>query len=324
MNNSATFCHIDQHQLLLVTGPDAKKFLQGQVTCDINLLSGEQGKIVQSTLGAHCTHKGRIVFSFRALQLAATDTDELIIALYIPNDIAEIAIAALKKYSVFSKVTITNAREQYTLLGIYGSDLTTAIPQYINDTSSIPIEPNTALHSHNGTIICLNSNRYELWLKTDQAARFLTQLNDQPLANNPYWDTLTIQSGIAEIHALSSGLFTPHDINYHQTGSGVSFSKGCYTGQEVVARMQYLGKLKRQLYLFTLDNSNDALKNFPKAGDSVYTSEKTQSVGDIVAISSHDQTIYLLASVIKEHAETAPIFIDIDYQKPLTLLAIDS
>ena len=315
MNTAITFCHLKQHQLLLVKGPDAKKFLQGQVTCDINALSEQSDTSIPVPFGAHCTHKGRIVFSFRGIQLPS-DTENQEIALSIPKDMADIATAALKKYSVFSKVDIHIDNDTYQLFGVNGKDVKNALQAFVgNDT--LPTETNTAIHTSAGTIICIANDCYELWLNTEQAQRFADHMANKTMADDEYWDEVKIRAGIVDIHTDTSGVFTPHALNYHNIGDAVSFSKGCYTGQEVVARMQYLGQLKRQLYLFT---SKEIMPIKLTTGCSLYAKDKTQSVGDIAMVSHYDQQTYLLASTIVEYAEKDAVFADADHQYPLQLV----
>jgi folate-binding protein YgfZ len=315
MNTAITFCHLKQHQLLLVHGPDAKKFLQGQVTCDINALSEQSDMSILAPFGAHCTHKGRIVFSFRGIQLPF-DTDNQEIALSIPKDMADIATAALKKYSVFSKVDINIDNDTYQLFGVNGKDVKNALQVFVGN-NALPTETNTAIHSSAGTIICITNDCYELWLNTEQAQRFTVYMENKAMVDDEYWDETKVRAGIVDIHADTSGAFTPHALNYHNIGDAVSFSKGCYTGQEVVARMQYLGQLKRQLYLFTCNEKNPLKLT---TGCSLYVKDKTQSVGDVAMVSHYNQQTYLLASTLVEYAEKDAVFADADYQYPLQLV----
>jgi folate-binding protein YgfZ len=315
MNTAITFCHLQQHQLLLVSGPDAKKFLQGQVTCDINALSEQSCMSISAPFGAHCTHKGRIVFSFRGIQLpSAADNQE--IALSIPKDMADIATAALKKYSVFSKVDINIDNDTYQLFGVNGKDVKNALQAFVGN-DALPTEINTAIHTFAGTIIYIANDCYELWLNTEQEQRFTAHMANKAMVDDEYWDETKIRAGIVDIHADTSGVFTPHALNYHNIGDAVSFSKGCYTGQEVVARMHYLGQLKRQLYLFT---SKEKMPIKLTTGCSLYDKDKTQGIGDVAMVSHYNQQTYLLASTIVEYAEKDAVFADADYQYPLQLV----
>jgi len=313
METEITLCHLRQSQILRINGPDAKKFLQGQVTCDINLLDKKDPVFVPAPLGAHCTHKGRILFSFRAIEIPP-DNDTQTIALSIPSDISDIAIAALKKYSVFSKVDIDTDKETYQLFGINGKNAESTLRTLVGDQEAIPTEANTALITSSTIIVCIAKECYELWLTTAQAQDFTERMSDNKILDDEYWNEIKIKAGIADIHANTSGMFTPHAINYHNIGNAVSFTKGCYTGQEVVARMQYLGQLKRQLYLFV---SKETMATQPAAGDSLYVKDKTQSIGEVAMVSHYHQNTYLLASTVVEHAEKDRVFADSHYQHAL-------
>jgi folate-binding protein YgfZ len=239
MTPALTVCPINNHSLLLIKGPDARKFLQGQVTCDIETLGNQKTddrSHITNTLGAHCTHKGRVVFSFRALPL-----DEHTIALQVPTDIIDTATAALQKYIVFSKAEIINASAEYFLYGFQGDEAHSTLEQLI-ETNNLSNEPTHAFQNNKGTVLCIGPQRYELWLNAEQAKSLNDALTHQINTDAHYWDLLNINAGIAEIRQTTSGLLTPHAINFHQIDYAVSFQKGCYTGQEVVARMHYLGK----------------------------------------------------------------------------------
>lgn len=315
MNNINTVCQIDNHSLLLVRGPDARKFLQGQVTCDIEQLSiqtTDNGDLLTTSLGAHCTHKGRIVFTFRALPL-----DEHTIALNLPADMMNIATTALKKYIVFSKAELIDASEEYKIIGVHSESAT---QQLTNVIPNLPSTIDTAINHEKGIIICLSSGRYELWLTQKQYTTIVKLFTDYPLSSGQYWDFANINDGIGEIQTATSEKFTPHAINLQSTSRGVSFQKGCYTGQEVVARMHYLGKLKKQMFLFELPRT--LIDELPKIGHPLYSPGKSQSIGEIVLIAEHGSEVHLLASVTVEQANQNLIYVDQTCQKKLNLLPL--
>jgi folate-binding protein YgfZ len=157
--------------LLKITGPDAKKFLQGQLTCNLDEVTEEP------RLGAHCNPQGRIISLFR---IFLKDENYF---LQMPPSMIPIALKALKKYAVFFKVELSDASSEIK------------ISEKIN------------------------------------------QQNKQA----------EIENGIAEIYPETSEKFLPHELNLPTLG-GVSFNKGCFTGQEIIARMQYRGKLKTRLF----------------------------------------------------------------------------
>ena len=153
--------------VISVTGPDALKFLQGQLTCDMNLLSE-----THPLRGAHCNLKGRVEAIYAISMQGET------ILLKTPDDVAEHALKHLQPYSRFSKVKL------------------------------------------------------ELTL-TDETVDSITRIAE-------------IQTGIAQLHPDTVGRFLPQELGLIELGA-VDFKKGCYLGQEIVARLHYLGKLKKQL-----------------------------------------------------------------------------
>ncbi len=311
---SNLICPIDHHSLLLVRGADARKFLQGQVTCDIDALTLEStgnNTIATTTLGAHCTHKGRMVFNFRAMPL-----DEQTIALNIPSDMMDIATAALQKYIVFSKAELINASDDYELIGIEGDDAIATLQSLLG---ALPEHDNSAIHHSDGIALRLSKNRYELWLSTDQAKTINNHFESLETSNNNFWDFATITAGIAEIRPTTSEMFTPQAVNLQAVGDGVSFKKGCYTGQEVVARMHYLGKAKRQMFLFELPEN---ITELPNIGDPLFSPEKSQSIGDIILAAKYNERACLLASVTVDQAEQDAVYIDSQYQQKLHRLAL--
>lgn len=233
--NSTTI--VSDRGFIQISGPQAEKFLQGQVTCDVRAAK-DKGSII----GAHCNPKGRILFTFRLFLRALSPTplpqsppprggegnalEQDAFLLCLPKSQVEYAIAALKKYAVFSKVTVEDVSEQ-----VHSSD-------------------------------------------------FLS----------PDWKVTDIESGIAEIHPETREQFTPHEINYHELG-GVSFDKGCYTGQEIVARMHYLGKLKTKLVLLQQTE-------LPQRGEKIL-SQEGEPIGQIVDFAEKNEGEYLVLAIKK-------------------------
>jgi len=286
---STQFIDISDHGLLLIKGPDAKKFLQGQVTCDVNTLNFSDGQN-QTNLGAHCTHKGRMLFSFRACMV-----DEHTIGLSMHKDLITSALSALKKYSVFSKVELSDGTDDYHLIGFVGnnvSSLERIIP-------TLPDTPNTATQYQGMTAICINSNRYECWIPNAKVSPVIELSSTQTDSNQEHintWSALNIADGIGEVRPETVEEFIPQMLNYQIIGNAISFKKGCYTGQEVVARMHYLGKLKRHMYRFSTD-SNTTIT----AGTPLYTPDSSQAIGHIV-VSAHVENGQECLAVVTEDA----------------------
>lgn len=218
--------------LMAVTGPQAKAFLQGQVTCDIRELTPGE-----SRLGAHCDPKGRMQVSFRAL---ATGEEQVLLRL--PRSMVEATTASLGKYIVFSKAELSDETGHYLVRGLCGPDARKQLAGALVEPAP---EPGQWVAHDGGFIVTLDEQRYECWL-TEAQAEVLDRHFGQPTAGDTQWRLLDIRAGLGEVLPQTLGLFTPQLLNFTQIG-GVSFRKGCFTGQEIVARLHYKGKLKQRM-----------------------------------------------------------------------------
>ena len=282
MADSAFFCTLSHEGVLAVRGADASKFLQGQLTCNLNYLSD-----TQASLGARCTQKGRMQSSFRIL----LQGDGVLMAM--ATELLEPQLADLKKYAVFSKSKLTDESAAWVRFGVDHGDaalgsLGLALPA---DTDSVA--------RHDQLIaIRVSPDRAELWVSADQADVVKGQLSAL-LAEGDLnqWLLGQIRAGIGQVMPGTRELFIPQMLNLQAVG-GVSFKKGCYTGQEIVARMQYLGKLKRRLYRLKLDA--DAL---PEPGTPLFSPTHGSSIGEVVIAARAEQNIELLAVLQAEAAD---------------------
>ncbi|NRB37494.1 MAG: folate-binding protein YgfZ [Pseudomonadales bacterium] len=250
---------------LQIEGPDAAKFLQGQLSCDVNAVSPEH-----SSIGSHCTPKGRMLSSFRILQVHA---ERFLLAM--DHSIIEEAKKALAKYIVFSKAEIQ--KNDWVAIGLHGEQAKNNLQ---NIFSSIPEGDYQQLIKDDAIIICTSQKQqsYEIYLSPEQAIILWPRLSQGIAIHNAQQQTLIQHDlGLVFIEQASFDAFIPQMFNYQATPA-VNFKKGCYTGQEIVARMQYLGKLKRHMYHYLLE-CNQPLNT----GDSVYIADKKQAIGDIVS-----------------------------------------
>lgn len=290
------------HQsLLLVKGPDAIKFLQGQVTCDIRELSEPVTRI-----GLQCNPKGRILLSFRALQINAET-----IALRIPTTMMDKAKSSLGKYIVFSKAKLHDDGE-YQLFGIYG-DGARRVAETIFDKLPATVDGWSEKDGH--FLIQLAEDRFECWIKAADVAAFEQQLDAHTVSGSQNdWELLKIRSGIADIYPETIELFTPQEINY-QLIDGINFRKGCYTGQEIVARLHYRGKLKRHMYHFELTGNQ-----LPAPGAALVNATTRNVCGHLVtAAKSADSKIEILASLLDEQLDQVTLETSTEILKQLSL-----
>lgn len=148
----------------------------------------------------------------------------------------------------------------------------------------------------------VSPGRAELWVPAEQADAIRDQLTatlEQADLNE--WLLGQIRAGIGQVMPQTRELFIPQMLNLQAVG-GVSFKKGCYTGQEIVARMQYLGKLKRRLYRLSLD-----APQMPEPGTPLFSPSHNSSIGEVVIAAKADQSVELLAVLQAEAADSGDV-----------------
>ena len=300
MPTSAFFCLLPHEGVLSVQGPDAAKFLQGQLTCNLDYLDDSH-----SSLGARCTPKGRMLSSFRIVPHAQG------YLLAMASDLIEAQLADLKKYAVFFKVQLQDASADWVRYGIRGVAEMPLTPALV-----APVEPGT-LQTANGMLaLRLDENRIELWVPQAQAEAVHEQLR-AALAERPLeaWLLQQIRAGVGQVFGATRELFIPQMINLQALG-GVSFRKGCYAGQEIVARMQYLGKLKRRMYRLALDGATPAI------GAELFSPVHASSVGEVVLAASTENGCELLAVVQEDALADGRLSLDKSADSSLRLLEL--
>jgi len=286
MADSAFFCTLSHEGVLAVRGADASKFLQGQLTCNLNYLSD-----TQASLGARCTQKGRMQSSFRIL----LEGDGVLMAM--ATELLEPQLADLKKYAVFSKSKLTDESAAWVRFGLEHADAA-----LISLGIELPHDTDSVVRNDGLIAIRVSPERAELWVAADQADPIKGKLSAHLAEGNlNQWLLGQIRAGIGQVMPSTRELFIPQMLNLQAVG-GVSFKKGCYTGQEIVARMQYLGKLKRRLYRLTLDASE-----LPEPGTPLFSPTHGSSIGEVVLAATAEQNIELLAVLQAEAAEAGDI-----------------
>lgn len=286
MADSAFFCPLSHEGVLAVRGADAAKFLQGQLTCNLNYLND-----THASLGARCTQKGRMQSSFRIV----LQGDGVLLAM--ASELLEPQLADLKKYAVFSKSKLTDESAAWVRFGLADADQ--AIASLGLD---LPAETDSVARHEELLAIRVSPGRAELWAPAAQAEPLHNQLA-ATLAEGDLnaWLLGQVRAGIGQVMAQTRELFIPQMLNLQAVG-GVSFKKGCYTGQEIVARMQYLGKLKRRLYRLSLNG--DAL---PEPGTPLFAPSHNSAIGEVVIAARADEGIELLAVLQAEAADSGDV-----------------
>jgi len=288
-----------------VSGEDKHKFLQGQLTNDINAISSSL-----SHLSGLCTPKGRL----RALFTIFSRQDKLYLQLPLP--LLEENLKRLKMFVMMSKVELKDVSDELIKIGIYGRKA----KKHLKEAGfSIPTEANMVSENNDIVLIRLadKTPRFECIGPKKSIEKLWIQLQPQAqLLNTSQWRLLDIQSGTPNIFAQTNETFIPQMLNL-QVLNGISFKKGCYTGQEVVARMQYLGKLKRRMY-----RAHCETKQLPLPGAALHSasSKSGQGAGNIVdAQFSLNGGVELLAVITSEAVENKDTFLDEAMEIPLNI-----
>lgn len=233
------------------------------------------------------------------------------IALRIPSSMMEKAKASLGKYIVFSKAKLVDGNG-YQLFGLYGNAAAEIVRQWFDQ---LPSDKEGWVEKNGSYLIQLATNRYECWVATEDAETFTQMLIGKTTEGDiHHWHLLDVQAGIADVVPETIELFTPQEINYQLIG-GVNFRKGCYTGQEIVARLHYRGKLKRHMYRFS------AIANLlPTPGSAVVNAHTQQVCGHVVtAAPNGDASFEILASLLDEQLDEVQLE---GYTEKLSLLPL--
>ncbi len=240
LNHTTEYLSLPTWAIVEVSGSQAKEFLQGQLTIKMEDITAEHHK-----LSGYCNLQGRLHGLFYVAKAPMQDEAYwLVMPLSITNHI----IKTLKKYAMFSKVTITHLDATHTMLG------------FINATIDEAAKPGSSLTSISGNkaILQLSSQR-ALLLGTHQCIKGIqdNQLSEVTMSTQQAWDYLDIKSGLPFIFEDTIECFLPHHLNLGKLGA-LHFAKGCYLGQEIIARMEYKGKIKKHLHCFFSTTQNSA------------------------------------------------------------------
>jgi folate-binding protein YgfZ len=294
--------------LIQVSGEDRKTFLQGQLTNDVNAVSSSL-----SHLSGLCTPKGRM----RALFSIFSRQDSLYLQMPLP--LVEDIIKRLRMFVLMSKVELSDASDTLVRIGVYGRKA----EKHLNEAGlNLPKELNMVSETEQIQLIRLAGEqpRFQVIGTYEQIRALWDKLKPKAaLLSTNQWRLLDIQAAVPNVFPQTNEMFIPQMLNL-QALNGISFKKGCYTGQEVVARMQYLGKLKRHMYIAHCDTDK-----LPEPGAELHsqTAKSGQGTGNIVdAQHSPGGGIDLLAVITSEAANNNDIYLDEAFAIPLNLKAL--
>ena len=232
-NEENKFIVLDKTATIRVEGDDRIQFLQGQLTQDINLVSQDK-----ALYAGFCNPKGRVL-AFMLCYVAHES-----IHIQLDNSIKESILKKLKMYVLRSKVSLNLLEETFTSIGFVGTKA------LVERNIQIPKNHLDIVQYQDVMIIRVgqDSERYQLMGETSKVNEFI-KLNFSAYSTMSLddWNNLNILDGIPDIYPTTQEAFIPQSLNMDLI-EGINFKKGCYTGQEIVARTHYLGKVKRRMY----------------------------------------------------------------------------
>ncbi|HCB0235043.1 TPA: tRNA-modifying protein YgfZ [Klebsiella pneumoniae] len=287
-----TLMTLDDWALATISGPDSEKYLQGQITADVSHLTD-----AQHLLAAHCDAKGNMWSNLRVFRREGG------FAWIERRSLRDAQLTELKKYAVFSKVTIA-ANDDLVLLGVAGFQARAALAPLF---AALP-DAATPVVSEGATSLLWFEHpgeRFLLVTDVDTANRVTDALRGEAQFNNSQqWLALNIEAGLPVIDSANSGQFIPQATNLQALG-GISFKKGCYTGQEMVARAKFRGANKRALW--TLSGTASRV---PEAGEDLELKmgDNWRRTGTVLAAVQLDDGSLMVQVVMNNDMEPDSVF----------------
>ncbi|MGR9013689.1 MAG: CAF17-like 4Fe-4S cluster assembly/insertion protein YgfZ [Gammaproteobacteria bacterium] len=283
--------------VLTIAGQDAAKFLQGQITCNINDITD-----IKSSLGAICNPKGRAITTF----LLVKHTDGFLMVL--PQELLASVKKRLQMYVLRSDVTLTDGSDELCLIGL--SNGASQRPDEAADFATSRRENILVDFQNRSLIIAVADNARTFWLEQ-------VKLGFRP-EDSAQWRYLDIISGIPWLTVETSEEFIPQMLNLDKLG-GISFSKGCYTGQEIVARTHYLGKAKREMFLAESDALEPPEPNSIIIDNSLNTE---QGIGKVLYAQKRKNICKMLVVLQISDTDAYCLRLKNDNQDKITLLTV--
>ena len=226
------YTSLPEKGVIQFSGAEKEKYLQGQITADVNSLNSSK-----ALLACHCDFKGKTW----SVSYLFTWQDDLLMVLH--RSVLEKSLSELKKYGVFAKVTIIENSDNWLISAGLGKALEAEVVRIFGHLPELHQE---TIQNEHGIVMALQGNVMRYIILQPQNAALKLDV-EQTLAGANYWEVEDIKAGIADIRATTSNEFVPQMMNLQQLDA-ISFTKGCYMGQEVVARTKYLGKNKRAAF----------------------------------------------------------------------------
>lgn len=302
--NGNVLAILDHLAVIRVNGEDSEVFLQGQFSNDIKQLT-----LTHAQLSSWCSPKGRVLTQLLVVRQQSA------YLLILPRAVLDSTLKRLRMFVLRSRVTLEDASGSLICLGSAG----TASSAHINQLYTNSPTPDYAVQISGDVCIVRIpgiTTRYLLIAPPDTfIAQWSKLSNAQVITGNTPWQWLDVQAGLPTVLPGVVDEFVPQMLNLELLGA-VNFKKGCYPGQEIVARTHYLGKVKRRLYKAHINQTN----TLPIGQDIYHSGENEQSIGKIVSAQPAPHGgMDVLAVIQREAAESGKLQIGPSLEQQLQL-----
>ncbi len=253
--------------IIKISGPDAEEFLHGQFSNDLKGLA-----TIGSQINSYSNPKGRLLTIFRITRV----NDFYLMS--FPADISESVTKRLQMFVMRSNVQIENIARDWVSIGLSGDESASLLSEA---GYHVPNEIDAATWDEASSTLIVHCadhpSRYEIYAPNESVQILWTTLSEAATqVSTNFWKLQQIEAGQPEIYASTQESFVAQMVNLQLTGA-VNFKKGCYPGQEIIARLQYLGKLKRMMYRYELHDDE-----LPAPGTSVVIKDSGELSGTVV------------------------------------------
>lgn len=254
---------LSHYGLIAFVGEEAQTFLHAQITNDLRGL-----RETAAVFAGYLSPKGRMLANFLVMKRGGD------ILMMLPEAVREAVQKRLSMFILRSKVKARDASGEWVRLGLAGPEAADLAAKALG--AALPEGIMGMAHTDSAFLLRLGDDRFDLFVTPDAAPALWRQLaaGARPVGA-PAWDWLLVNAGIPAVLPQTQDHFVPQMANMEVLG-GVSFNKGCYPGQEIVARSQYLGKVKRRLYLAHVDQP-------AQPGDELYAPDPADQTCGLVA-----------------------------------------
>ena len=285
-NNKNYLFDLSYLTALELKGDNSAQFLQGQLTCDVQSVSD-----IRMVQGAQCDLKGRVLALMDVINWQG-------FKLILPKDLAELTRSSLIKTAMLSRVSI-NENNKLKIFGFYNQDPQDIIPLDAYLTKDLYAQ------SQHSNYCCYHLGLgFYIFIIDASIEDSLTEIFKQKnqLVGSLSWHYLRLKNRQFEIYPKSRALFLPHRLGLHLT-EFISFNKGCYKGQEIIARTHYRATIKHELKLFTVESPEPIY-----SGQKLFKESSETEIGELVDYVPVALNKYLVAITMLKEAEPVALF----------------